>query len=312
MTPRQLRYFAEIARAGSMTAAAGTLHIAQPALSQHIAAMEQELGVVLLERNARGVGLTVEGRRLLDRAGSILRQLDRLPDDVKSAASEPVGPVSLCLVGSVATMLVLPLYRALEARAPGIRLQLSAGMSKQAREMLETRRVELALLPTAFEISRFEALPLFEEEFCLFGKREAFKKNCEGPIAFKDIGDRPLIAPDREHDLRKLIERVALDQNCALNIRYELNDSALLRRAVLNGLGCAILPRNTFSVPETSGLVAREIVMPNIVRTQSLAWLSEQPLTSAGTVVKTILVDLMTQLINDGEFKARLLAAPPL
>jgi DNA-binding transcriptional LysR family regulator len=55
MTPRQLKYFVEIARTGSITTAASTLHIAQPALSHHIAAMEEELGVSLLERHARGV-----------------------------------------------------------------------------------------------------------------------------------------------------------------------------------------------------------------------------------------------------------------
>ena len=307
MTPRQLRYFLEVAQAGSITAAAHALHIAQPALSQHIAAMEDELGVQLLQRAARGVKLTAEGRRLLDRAASILRQLDRLKDDVHAASSEPAGPVSLCLVGSVAPILAVPLFRALDARAPGIRLHLATGMSSEARAMLEARRVEMALLPTAFELSEFEALPVFEERFCLFGRKQLFAGEAQGPMAFRDIGERPLIAPDREHDLRKLIERAALDQKCPLNVRYELNSSVLLGRAVIEGLGFAVMPRNTFSAADARGLVAREIVEPVIERTQSLAWLSEQPLTPAAEVVKATLVDVVTTLVKQGALKARLL-----
>ena len=307
MTPRQLRYFLEVAQAGSITAAAHALHIAQPALSQHIAAMEDELGVQLLQRAARGVKLTAEGRRLLDRAASILRQLDRLKDDVHAASSEPAGPVSLCLVGSVAPILAVPLFRALDARAPGIRLHLATGMSSEARAMLEARRVEMALLPTAFELSEFEALPVFEERFCLFGRKQLFAGEAQGPMAFRDIGERPLIAPDREHDLRKLIERAALDQKCPLNVRYELNSSVLLRRAVIEGLGFAVMPGNTFCAADARGLVAREIVEPVIERTQSLAWLSEQPLTPAAEVVKATLVDVVTTLVKQGALKARLL-----
>ena len=68
ITHRQLKYFVEIARTGSITTAATTLRIAQPALSHHIAAIEEELGVTLFERHARGVRLTAEGQRLLERS----------------------------------------------------------------------------------------------------------------------------------------------------------------------------------------------------------------------------------------------------
>ncbi|MOA58883.1 HTH-type transcriptional regulator GltC [compost metagenome] len=64
MTPRQLRYFLEIARSGSLSLASAALRIAQPALSQHVAALEAELGVALFERHAKGVTLAAAGKRL--------------------------------------------------------------------------------------------------------------------------------------------------------------------------------------------------------------------------------------------------------
>lgn len=306
MTPRQLKYFVEIARSGSITTAAGKLHIAQPALSHHIAAMEDELGAPLLVRHARGVELTSEGQRLMDRAASILRQLDRLRDDVRGAATQARGSVSLCVVGSVAQVLTVPLFRLLAERAPEVRLQLSTGMSREARALVEARRVDLALLPIASELSRLEAIPVFEEKFCLFGRADLFAGDI-GPVRLSDIGERPLVAPDRDHDLRKLIERAALAQGSTLNVQFELNNPELYRHMVSEGLAFAIMPRNALADAEALGVVAREIVEPGIDRVQSVVWMVDHPLTPAGEAVRSTLLELITKMIEDGGLKARLI-----
>lgn len=304
MTPRQLKYFVAIARTGSITTAASTLHIAQPALSHHIAAMEEELGVALLERHARGVRPTAEGQRLLERATAILRQMDRLRDDVRDASTHPRGNVSVCIVGSVAPVLTAPLFRLLSERAPEVRLQLTTGMSREAQAMVEARSVELALLPTAHELPRLQAIPVFQETFCLFGRPELVGAKA-APIAFADIGDRPLVAPDRAHDLRRMVERTALDLNCQLNIRYELNNSELLRRVVAEGLACAVMSRNAFADPAAAGVVARPITQPVIERTQSLVWMVDQALSPAAEAVRATLLELIGRLIDSGRLNAR-------
>jgi len=305
LTHRQLKYFVEIARCGSITTAATTLRIAQPALSHHIASIEEELGVVLFERHARGVKLTAEGKRLLDRASSILRQLDRLKDDVRSGG-QPRGPVNLCIAGAVASVLAAPLYRLLESQTPEVRLLLTTGMSTEVRVLVEARRADLALMPTAFELPGLEAHPAFEEAFFLFGSRELFGSEA-GPIRFADIGMRPLVQPDRDHDLRKLIERTALSLNCPLNVRYELNSTELSRALVGEGLACSIMPRNVYAHLNGGDVIAREIVEPSLTRIQSVVWAADNPLTAAGQAVHDALLDVIVSLIEDGTLKARLL-----
>lgn len=304
MTPRQLKYFVEIARTGSITTAASTLHIAQPALSQHIGSMEKELDVALFDRHARGVKLTAEGQRLLERASSILRQIDSLKDEVRDASALPRGAVKLCIAGAVAHVLAVPLYRLLAQRTPDLRLLLTTGMSIEARALVEARRVDLALMPTAFELPRLEARPLFEESFCLFGAARLFEGET-GPIRFADIGARPLVAPDRDHDLRKLIERSALDLNCPLNVNYELNDAELSRTLVREGLAFAVMPRNVFPGADGSGIVAREIVEPEIRRVQSVVWMPDHALTPAGEAVRSALFEIVSSLIEAGVLVAR-------
>ena len=308
MTPRQLKYFVEIARTGSITTAASTLHIAQPALSHHIAVMEQELGVALLQRHARGVRLTAEGQRLWERAASILRQMERLGDDVREAGQSPRGIVRACVAGALSSVLAVPLLQALRERAPQIQLQLTTVLSREAQFLVETRRVDLALLPTAFQITQLEAIPLFEEDFCLFGAPQHMPGSRE-PVAFRELCALPLVAPDREHDLRQLMERTALAQNCALNVLYEINQAELLRSLVYGGLAFAVLPRNAFAARDEASVAARDIVEPRLSRIQSLAWSLDQPLSAAGKLVREVVLELVAAMVADGRLKGRLLAA---
>lgn len=305
MTPRQLKYFVTIARAGSITKAAQTLRIAQPALSQHIGSIEEEIGAPLFERHARGMKLTAEGRRLMDRADSILRQLGHLRDDVLFAGGEPRGPVRLSIAGALATTLIAPLFRTLEARFAEVRLLVSTGMSTEVRALLESRRVDLALLPNVFEIPGVQYRPVYEESFYLFGLTTMFGREA-GPIRFREIGTRPLVAPDRDHDLRKLIERTAIMTACPLNVRYEMNNAELNLALVRDGLAFAIMPRSALGETGSAGLTGREIVDPAMTRIQSIAWMADQPLSAACEAVRDTTLEVLGVLVQHGRLPGRL------
>ena len=83
ITLRQLRYFVEIANSRSFSRAAEHLSIAQPALSQNIAALEAELGAVLFKRHARGIALSEAGQLLLTQALDLLARTDSLKEGLE-------------------------------------------------------------------------------------------------------------------------------------------------------------------------------------------------------------------------------------
>ena len=306
MTPRQLRYFVAIANAGSLSHAATQLHIAQPSLSQHINNLEGGLGVALFKRHARGVTLTPAGQRLFNRASTILRQLDHLPDEVAAAQGLPRGEVRLAMDGSIAAAVVVPLYKAMEARYPEVRVHVVSGLSHHMRQLVESRTVDLALMPNAFELPSLQSEPVYEERFCLFGARGSFPAQARR-IRFDDIGDRALVAADHQHDQRKHIERIANARKRSLNVRYEINDADLTRAIVRGGLAQALLPRNAFAATDKGQTVqALEVTDPALSRVQSIAWPADQPLTPAADATRQCLHETVADLIGQRVLHGRL------
>lgn len=300
MTPRQLKYFVEIVESGSLSNASQSLGIAQPALSQHIAAMEDFLGVKLFERHARGMKTTIEGARLYARALSILNQIDQLHDDVHDSGTAPRGEVRLGIAGALAAVLVTPLLRSIESEYPDIRLHLVEGLSKQITALIESRAVDLAIFPGSSEMDDMEILPVFTEHLYLFGATHSMQGQT-GPIPFAKIGDRPLVAPDRAHDLRKMIEREASAQGVRLNVRYELNSVSMVTAIIKEGLGFGILPRSAF--PERlkpTPVKARLITKPGLFRVQSMVWPSDRALTPAAKAVRDIVINIIKTMEADG------------
>ncbi|MET0684810.1 MAG: LysR substrate-binding domain-containing protein [Solirubrobacteraceae bacterium] len=120
---RQLRAFVAVAEAGSLTAAARTLHIAQQSLSQQMRELEALLGVLLLERSTRGVTLTAPGEVLLREARPVIAQAERAAEAVRHAARGEVGHLRVGFLPSVANYVMPPVVRALRERHPRIALE---------------------------------------------------------------------------------------------------------------------------------------------------------------------------------------------
>ena len=140
MELRQLRYFLGVCEAGSLLKASAQLHIAQPALGQQIAALEEELGVRLFVRSTRGMALTPEGRVFLEHARVVLTDADRARQAVRASTTEPHGQVVLGLPTTVALAATVPIVQACRARYPRIQLQVIEAYSGFLREWLQMGR----------------------------------------------------------------------------------------------------------------------------------------------------------------------------
>jgi len=304
-TLRQLRYFVEIARSRSFSRAAEHLSVAQPALSQNISALEDEMGAKLFERHAKGVDLSPAGHRLYERAIQLIGGFDDLKSHVAGTPVRPSGPVRLGIAGSVASVVIAPLLRQMSTQYPEIELSVTDGMSYEVKVLVESGRADLALMPSASELAGIASLPVFEERFMLFGTYDSML--VEPPqLTFADVARRCLAAPDRAHDLRKIIERAADSMGLELDVRYELNSPAMLIALAKEGLAYALVPESAcIEAVAAKAVAGRPVVSPELSRVQALVWPQDRLITPAAKAVRDTIVQVVGELVRNGSLRGR-------
>jgi DNA-binding transcriptional LysR family regulator len=118
--PRRLRVLQAVAVHGSVTAAADSLHLTPPAISQQLLALERETGASLIDRSGRQVTLTAAGRLLAGHGERIAAQLREAERDLAELTGQAAGPVRIAAFQSVMSPLIGPALRTLAAAHPAI------------------------------------------------------------------------------------------------------------------------------------------------------------------------------------------------
>jgi len=151
-----------------------------------------------------------------------------------------------------------------------------------------------------------ESLQIFEESFMLFGARSAMRR-LPSEISFAQLAKLPLAEPDRAHDLRKIIERVADATGQKLDVRYEFNSTALLVSVVREGLAYAVMPPSACRDALDAGvIVGRRVVAPELTRMQAIVWPRDRPLGLAATAVRDTLIEVVRRLVAEGRLLGRI------
>jgi len=138
----QLRTFAAVARAGHLTRAAEGLHISQPAVSAHIKALEEELGVALFTRSAKGMQLTREGLALRPQAEAALKSVGELLNQARSLRENLSGDLKIALNTDPDLLRVRKLMDALRAAHPKLQVHLPQSSSNVIIEDVRAGRLD--------------------------------------------------------------------------------------------------------------------------------------------------------------------------
>ena len=298
----KMRYFAKIAELGSFTRASSELGVAQPALSLHIRALEEQLGVQLLTRTPRGVVATEAGVTLLSHAQAILRALDQAEAATKEQAKYPTGDVSLGILSSICPILSIPVIEECARRFPKIRLTVSEGDSQALRTAVDTRVHDLAV--TLDNVAKPASAPLFDERLYVVGPSGHFAP--DAALTVEEALGLPLILPTRRHGIRILLERQALIFGRDLNIVREIEGVASTKAAIRAGLGLTILGRGAVHTDEESRtLTAAALTHPDLARRFVLDMPVNHPPTRAVIEVRKILLSVVGKLGVAGHWTCR-------
>ncbi len=140
-----LKTFVAIHRASSFSEAARQLHRSQPAISRRIALLEQELGAPLFERASAGVVLSQAGHVLLPYAERALAALQDAADAVESLQSQDSGPVSIAIVGTLASTSFATTLSLFAAEFPDVDVSLQTATSIEVSELVRRGQVTIGL-----------------------------------------------------------------------------------------------------------------------------------------------------------------------
>jgi LysR family transcriptional activator of glutamate synthase operon len=272
----QLRYLVALAEERHFTRAAAREHIAQPALSQQIRRLEEEVGLALVERTTRRVAVTDAGEVLVGRARRILAELEAAHTELQALRGIAIGHVSvgaMHTMGPVDLSLVLSIFH---SRHPAVELTVREESSEDLAEMLRVDELDLAFLSVTERIEshglglhqlvREELVAIVAREHSLGKRRRVRMAELEGEqfISFRE-GAR----------LRELLTTAGRSAGFEPQVKLESNESQRIRRLVARGMGVAILPRSDAVAPgaEVSTLT---LTHPSLSRDITLAWREER------------------------------------
>jgi LysR family nitrogen assimilation transcriptional regulator len=297
---RQLRYFVKIVEAGSFSRAAAKIHVAQPALSQQIAELEERLGIKLLQRSARGVSPTAAGEVLFREASAILRQVDQLPALVRSSPSEPEGTVKVGIASSLAPMLIGPLIRHAKTELPKVTLKVSDDDSESLEAGVESSSLDMAILYEDEFVATFSRKPIFRRRLYLVGTQPFFLKK-KSSVSLDEIAKLPLVLPGLPNGRRALIDRTFAERGLTANVIAEADTLSSELLTVRTGIAHTILPIANRSNFLRDGFVEPLLIEPGLFLTCSVISSSDLPLGHAGEAVRKLLIESVEIQLQDAD-----------
>ena len=291
MDLRRLHAFVKIVDIGSITRASSVLHIAQPALSQQIAALEAHFDRPLLLRSKRGVVPTEAGKVFYKHCQLILKQMDQAELDITSSCTEVSGHVSVGLAPlSLGSLLATQLMKSVRREHPGIVLHINENVGGVISELIMTGKMDLALIYDPGGIPGVSFDPVQTEEL-YFVTMEARKG---GEIEFSDALADDLILPSPIHTVRQVIDTTVSRVGLTGKVVAQTESISLLANAIGEGIGSTILPLSAAKalqrrLPEAKRFRIRQ---PNMKVHMAICVSDQLPLSEPAAIVLQHLSEL--------------------
>jgi DNA-binding transcriptional LysR family regulator len=237
----QLEAFAEVARLGKVSLAAGTLSVTQPALTARLQALESELRTQLFVRSARGMALTDAGRTLLPYAHRTIAQVLEGAKAIEDLTSGTAGTLFIAAAPAVSTYLLPGVLKSFQHAYPNVRLGVRTGHTEEVLDMVLRREVHVGV---GRPIRNPEATltPVFDDELVLVtGASHAFARR--GSVHLRELADDRLILFDRASSYYELTSSLLRQAGVVPEGVIELDNVEAAKQMVMQGLGVALLPR---------------------------------------------------------------------
>jgi DNA-binding transcriptional LysR family regulator len=235
-----LRTFVVVCDEGSLTRAASKLFRTQPAITQQIQNLEREFGHSLLERTARGVHPTPQGKALRTRAGRLFREWDGVLEEMRDLSEGVRGDLRIACSDTVARYFLPRILSEFVRRHPGVKLGLRNASSPEIARLVEDGECEVGFVLLPLPQTKLTLQPVLA-----YTHVAAYPPDRTVPtaaIAAQDLGRERLVLLPRETRTRRHIEEGFQRQGIFPEEVLEVGNVSVQKAMVRSGLGVGILP----------------------------------------------------------------------
>jgi LysR family hydrogen peroxide-inducible transcriptional activator len=270
MNLRDLHYFVVLAELKHFGEAARRCHVSQPTLSMQIKKLEEELGIILFERNNKQVLLTDAAKVLVVRVQQILMQVAEMKEFARASADPYAGELRLGLIPTLAPYLLPLIMKEIQSVFPKLQVWLYEDKTQHLIEKLAAGQLDAALMATPVE-GEFDSTILFEEPFYFAAALGSALEN-KKEIQISELANQPVMLLEEGHCLRE--QAMAVCQLAKAEVRADFTATSLetLRWMIQAGMGVTLLPALAIGDAESSNLLVLPFAKPAPSRSIALYW----------------------------------------
>ena len=281
---RQLHYFKEIVKQGSISKAAEVLHIAQPPLSQLLKKLENDLGTTLIHRYRQKWELTETGELLYQYADQLLMQMQDVKQQIREIEQGIAGTVRIG-VSSVCSNIVIDYVSMFRTQYPNVKMNLVTGNSEELLKRLEQREIDMAILLRPSNSEQYQMKRLKKQPFVVIIPTSWLPLFSSQDITLEKIVSFPFImlGAIEGHFLHESILQIFNEHNLEPNIIIECKDVTMVVALVNRGLGLSIIPRMNDTSPLLEHITLVELKQFNVYTEPVFLRLKDAPISKAAT-----------------------------
>ncbi len=293
MTLTELRYLVNLDKERHFGRAAERSFVSQPTLSVALKKLEDELGVILFERNRGEARPTPVGARIIEQAKRVLAEARRVEDIAKEGGDELTGALRLGAIYTVGPYMLPQLVPAMRKTAPGMPLVIEENYTGVLLDQLRDNEIDIALLALPIDLNGLSAWPVYDESFVVIMPPDhALVDKTQIPAA--QLAHHPLLLLGPGHCFREqVIEACPKCMEPEDDTPRPQTGSSLetIRHMVVSGLGITVLPESSvLNRPDDSGLVWRPFAPRAPERQIALVWRKTFPRIKAVALLRDTLL----------------------
>lgn len=250
-----IRIFKRVAETKSFSRVAKENHVSQPSISKLIQGLERYLDLVLFRRTTRGLSLTVEGQKLYNSGGDLIDHFERVLADVKNQKLTLKGELRVSASLAFSRLVLAPLFQEFTQLHPDLRL--SFILSDGYTDLIENN-IDIAFRIGEMPDSTLKAMKIGTSRRALYASKSYLKK-AGAPKHLEDLHEHRLLYYTRldERPCWPLHSAEGEERPFYFEPFFKTDGSDLMREAVLNGMGIALLPTWMMEQPEKEKKVDR-------------------------------------------------------